>query len=197
MSQACAEPQGPVGGRAAGLGGQCGQAALMMLVVVAAVLAGAIVLFAFGNALGAKGRHQRAVDLAAISAAQVMRDLYPRLFEPPFIEPEVRNPRHLEEGEYRARAVAAAIRGGRRNGVKIRASDVTFPGSAFDAGRGAPSAPPRVSVRVRGEARVWVGGEGAEGVRQAARAPIRAEATAELLPGAGGDGLPAQADGGG
>ena len=91
----------------------------MMLSVAAAVLVGAAVLFAFGNALGAKGRHQRAADLAAISAAQVMRELYPRLFEPPFIEPDVPNPRHLEEAEYRALAVAAAVRGGRRNGVRL------------------------------------------------------------------------------
>src|SRR5215216_5307828 len=114
-------------------GGCCerGQASLLMLVVVGAVLAGAVVLLAFGNALGAKGRHQRAADLAAISAAQVMRDLYPRLFEPPFVEPDVANARHLEEAEYRALAVAAAIRGGRRNGVQIRAADVTFPGSGF------------------------------------------------------------------
>ena len=53
-----------------------------------------------------------------------MRDLYPRLFEPPFIEPDVPNPRHLEEAEYRAAAVAAAIRGGRRNGVAVASADV-------------------------------------------------------------------------
>src|SRR4051812_7014929 len=98
-------------------GGEAGQAAGMMLAVIAAVLACAAVLFAFGNALGAKGRHQRAVDLAAISAAQLMRDLYPRLFEPPFIEPDVPNPRHLEEAKFRALVVTAAIRGGRRNGL--------------------------------------------------------------------------------
>ena len=69
----------------------------MMLAVIGAVLAGAVLLFAFGNALGAKGRQQRAADLAAISAAEVMRDLYPRLFEPPFIAPDVPNPHHLEE----------------------------------------------------------------------------------------------------
>jgi hypothetical protein len=189
MSHPWPEGQHAVRGRAAGLCGQFGQATLMTLAAGAAVLAGAVVLFAFGNALGAKGRHQRAADLAAISAAQVMRDLYPRLFEPPFIEPDVPNPRHLEEAEYRARAVAAAIRGGRRNGVQIRASDVAFPGSAF--------APTRVSVRVRGEARVSLGGEGGGRVRQAARVRIRAEATAELLPGARGDGLSAQAHGGG
>ena len=117
----------------------------MMLAVVGLVLASATVLFAFGNALGAKGRHQRAVDLAAISAAQVMRDLYPRLFEPPFIEPDVPNPRHLEESKFRALVVAAAIRGGRRNGVGLEPGDVTFPGGGF--------APTRVTVTVRRNAR--------------------------------------------
>ena len=155
----------------------------MMLAVVAAVLVGAVVLFAFGNALGAKGRHQRAADLAAISAAQVMRELYPRLFEPPFIEPDVPNPRHLEEAEYRALAAAAAVRGGRRNAVVVHADDVTFPGSSF--------APTRVTVHVRGEARVSLGAEGREG-----QIPIRASATAELMP-AAGEAFPATASGGG
>jgi D-alanyl-D-alanine carboxypeptidase/Putative Flp pilus-assembly TadE/G-like len=162
-----------------------GQASLMMLALIGALVVGALVLFAFGNALGATGRHQRAADLAAISAAQVMRELYPRLFEPPFIEPDVPNPRHLEEGEYRAAAVAAAIRGGRRNGVAIRAEDVSFPGSSF--------APTRVTVRVRGEARVSLGGGGG---RAKARMPIRASATAELMP-AAGEAFPGTATGGG
>jgi hypothetical protein len=162
-----------------------GQASLMMLVVVGAVLVGAVVLFALGSALGAKGRYQRAADLAAISAAQVMRDQYPRLFEPPFIEPDVPNPRHLEEAEYRATAVAAAVRGGRRNGVDVRAEDVTFPGSSF--------APTRVSVLVRGEAHVSLG---AQGGRARSRVPIRARAAAELVP-AAGEGFPGTATGGG
>jgi hypothetical protein len=157
----------------------------MMLAVAGVVLACAAVLFAFGNALGAKGRHQRAADLAAISAAQVMRDLYPRLFEPPFIEPDVPNPRHVEEAEYRAAAVAAAIRGGRRNTVVVRAEDVSFPESGF--------APTRVTVRVRGEARVSVGGGGG-GAKS--RVPILASATAELTP-AAGEAFPGTATGGG
>jgi hypothetical protein len=53
-----------------------------MLGVMTLLLGGVVVFFAFGQALGSKGRHQRAVDLAAVSGAQVMRDLYPRLFEP-------------------------------------------------------------------------------------------------------------------
>ena len=162
-----------------------GQASLMMLAVVAAVLVGAVVLLGLGNALGAKGRYQRAADLAAISAAQVMRDLYPRLFEPPYVAPDVPNPRHLEEREYRAAAVTAAIRGGRRNRVEIRAGDVSFPESAF--------APTRVTVRVRGEARVSLGGDGG---RPKARLRIRASAAAELTPSAGGA-FPGTASGGG
>ena len=108
MSQARGDRQCPVRRWAADLGGQPGQASLMMPAVVGAVLAGAVVLLAFGNALGAKGRHQRAADLAAISAAQVMGNLYTRLFEPPFIEPDVPNPRHLEQGGI------PRARGGRR-----------------------------------------------------------------------------------
>jgi D-alanyl-D-alanine carboxypeptidase-like protein/putative Flp pilus-assembly TadE/G-like protein len=162
-----------------------GQASLMMLALVAGLLFGALVLFGFGNALGAKGRHQRAADLAAVSAAQVMRELYPRLFEPPFIEPDVPNPRHLEEAEYSALAVAAAVRGARRNGVRLRASDVSFGRTGF--------APTRVTVRVRGEARVRFG----PGRRAAGRVPVRASATAELTPDGGAGGLPTHASGGG
>src|SRR5512132_302036 len=116
------------GHRMTGSDREAGQAALLMLGVLAVLLAGVLVLFGFGHALGAKGRHQRAADLAAISAAQVMRELFPRLFEPPFMEPDVPNPRHLEEGEYRSRAVAAAVRGAERNGAHLEASDVALGG---------------------------------------------------------------------
>ncbi|HET8820450.1 MAG TPA: transglycosylase SLT domain-containing protein [Thermoleophilaceae bacterium] len=159
-----------------------GQASLMMLAVVGLVLSGALVLFAFGQALGARDKHQRGADLAAISAAQVMRDLHSRLFEPPFIEPDVPNPRHLDEAEYLALARAAAVGGGRRNGVRVRGSDVTFPGGGF--------APTRVRVVARGDGRVRVGDR-----RHAV--PVRAAATAELSPAAGGASMPGSASGGG
>ena len=175
-----------------------GQASLMMLAVVALLLGGGLLLFALGNALGAKGSHQRAADLAAISAAQVMRDLYPRLFEPPFLEPGVPNPRHLDDAAYRAAAVAAAVRGGRRNGVEVRAEDVTFGGGTFGA--------TRVTVRVRGQARVTIGRRGRGGGRSGAAEhgartrrvsiPIQASATAELSP-TGGGAFPGEASGGG
>jgi Flp pilus assembly protein TadG len=97
-----------------GGGDERGQAALLFLCVLAALLAGTLVLFGFGQALGTRGKHQRAADLAAVSAAQVMRDNYARLFEPPFLRAGVPNPRHLSTAAYLALARAAAQRGARR-----------------------------------------------------------------------------------
>jgi hypothetical protein len=78
-----------------------GQALVLALGLVAALLTGALVLVALGEAIGAKSREQRAADLAAVSAAAAMRRVYPRLFEPAFLPPArpglppVPNPRHL------------------------------------------------------------------------------------------------------
>ena len=141
--------------------GDSGQAALMVLAVAAALLTAAVVLFAFGNALGARGKYQRAADLAAISAAQVMRDAYPRLFEPPFLQPGMPNPRHLTRAAYEALARAAAARGVRSNGASETTPEVSFDASF---------APTRVTVRVNAAA----AGQG-----------IQAQATAELVPEAG------------
>jgi hypothetical protein len=69
--------------------------------------------------------------------------------------------------------------------VEIRAEDLSFPESGF--------APTRVTVRVRGEARVSLGGDGG---RARSRLPIRARATAELVP-AAGEAFPGTATGGG
>jgi Transglycosylase SLT domain/D-alanyl-D-alanine carboxypeptidase len=150
-------------------GRERGQASLLLLGVVGALLAGLVVLFAFGQALGAKGRHQRAADLAAMSAAVAMREAYPRLFEPAELEPGVPNPRHLTNEAYLALARATAVRVARRNGVAIEPADVDFPGANF--------APTRVTVVARGQARVRVGGE-----RRRRRVAVRARATAELNP---------------
>ena len=168
---------------------ESGQAAVLLLGVAAAAIAGALILASFGQALGGKGRHQRAADLAAISAARAMRDAYPRLFEPPFVEPGVRNPRHLERGEYMAIARRAAVRAARRNGVALRPADVTFPdGRSF--------APVRVTASVRGGVRVRIAGDDhrARGLRRVA---VQARATAELSPAAGANAFPASASGGG
>jgi hypothetical protein len=166
-----------------GLDGEDGQAALLMLGLLAAVLAGVLVLFGFGQALGARGHAQRAADLAAVSAAQVMRRNFARLFEPPYLEGGLPNPRRLSKEAYLALAKDAALRGARRNGVRPRRVGVTFPASRF--------APTRVTVAVREEADVRLSGDRARPIQ------VRAHATAEIAPGAGGPGMPGQATGGG
>jgi hypothetical protein len=70
-----------VAGRRSGGGPESGQALVLMLGAVAAVMVGGLVLTAFGQALGSKGRLQRGADLAAVSAAGSMRADYGRLFE--------------------------------------------------------------------------------------------------------------------
>jgi soluble lytic murein transglycosylase-like protein len=164
--------------------GEAGQASLLLLGVVAALLTGLVVLFAFGQALGAKGRHQRAADLAAISAAQVMRDNYRRLFEPPLLPNGLPNPRHLSNAAYLALARAAARRGAARNGLRAGGVAVRFPGLGF--------APTRVTVTVRGQAPLR-----APGNDRPRPVEVGARATAELAPDIGGLGMPDHASGGG
>jgi Transglycosylase SLT domain/D-alanyl-D-alanine carboxypeptidase len=161
-----------------------------MLTACVLLLGLAVVLFAFGQALGSKGRHQRAADLAAVSGAQVMRRLYSRLFEPPVLANGLPNPRHLPLAVYLALARQAAVRGARRNGVAVGGADVSFPGGGF--------APTRVAVRVRGAVRVRTRlGDGRRGGR-GAWISIRARAAAEIAPDLGAAyGMPAYGSGGG
>ena len=94
------------------LGNERGQSAILVLGLIAGLMLGALVLSAFGQALGAKSRHQRAADLAAVSAARSMREDHARLFEPAALEDGSLNPRHLSTEAYLARARAAAVRAG-------------------------------------------------------------------------------------
>src|SRR5204862_7706666 len=96
---------------------------------MAALLLGALILGSWGLALGARGKHQRAADLAAVSAARAMADSYSRLFEPPLLGDGSLNPRHLSLASYEQLGREAAVRAGRRNGVAIRPADVHFPRS--------------------------------------------------------------------
>jgi soluble lytic murein transglycosylase-like protein len=81
----------------------------------------------------------------------------------------------------------AAQRAGRRNGVPVRARDVSFPGGAV--------APIRVRVEVRGEDLVRV--EPGRGERARRSVPVEAGATAELSVTGVGLGMPGIASGGG
>ena len=148
--------------------GQRGQAAILLLGVLPVVIAGALVLAAFGQALGGKSRLQRGADLAALSGAAAMRDRYADLFEPPFLGPGVPNPRHLERARYLVLARAAVIDGAGRNGVGPDKVTVRFPESDSFA-------PTRVRVTVRDSTGVRV---------RERRREVRtvASATAELRP---------------
>jgi hypothetical protein len=159
-----------------------GQSSILLLGVLATLIAVSLVLAAFGQALGGKGRAQRVADIAAISGAQAMRDAYPRLFEPPELRPGVPNPRHLSPAAYMGLARAAALRAARRNGIALSAADIRFPdGSSF--------APTRIAVVSHTETGVRVKQDGAR-----RRISAGARAVAELAPPAGG-GLGSRGDG--
>src|SRR3954464_9514675 len=150
-----------------------GQASLLLLGVVTALVAGFFVLAAFGQALGAKGKRQRAADLAAVSAAAGRRRASPRRFEPPERRPGTPNPRHLSRAAYLELARRVAVRAAARNGVRLDPARVGFPGGSF--------APTRVSVAVVDRQRVRLRA-GRGGTRALT---IKARAVAELAPDTG------------
>jgi len=163
---------------------EAGQAVVLMLGAMAAVVLGALILGALGNALGARAGAQRAADLAAISAARAMRDAYPRLFEPPTLAHGVPNPRHLSRGRYLAIGRAAAVDGAERNGRRLDARHVSFPDAASFA-------PLRVHVELTDRAEVR-----APGRHGTTDLQVLARATAALSPAGGGAAFP-DASGGG
>jgi hypothetical protein len=161
-----------------------GQALVLMVGAMAALMVGALILGAFGQALGARGHEQRAADLAAISAARAMRDAYPRLFEPALLRHGIPNPRHLSVAQYLAIGRAAAVDGAKRNGAALDPKRVIFP----DAGSFAPV---RVTVALTELAEVRAPGE-----TKSRRLRVVAKATAALTPSIGGDAYPNAAGGG-
>ncbi|MBJ7332172.1 MAG: transglycosylase SLT domain-containing protein [Solirubrobacteraceae bacterium] len=131
-----------------------GQATILLIGVILAIVCGAIVLGGVARGIGARSDHQRAADLAALSAAKEMHARFGGLF--------ATGGTHVELTAYRAAAVTAARETARRNGMEdVR---VTFPeGDSF--------APVRVRVLV-GDA-IEIGAE---------RSPHTARAEAELAP---------------
>jgi soluble lytic murein transglycosylase-like protein len=141
--------------------GERGQALLLLLGALMAMLAGALVLGAIARGIGVHGERQRAADLAALAGARAMRAAYPRLFEPAFAGGRP-SPAHLELSQYLALARRAAEATAARNGARDLA--VTFPGGGI--------APVRIRVAVRDP--IVVAG--------ARRLADRAVAVAELAP---------------
>ena len=155
-------------------GAESGQAVVLLIGLAAVLILGALVLGAFGQGLTAKGRHQRAADLASISAAHSMRDAYPRLLEPAYLRPGVPNPRHLDRAGYLALAREAAVQAARANGVTLRPHDVRFSGDDW-------LAPLRVETVVRGEQELHLAGRDSNGAAERTL-DVAARATAELVP---------------
>jgi hypothetical protein len=159
---------------------ESGQALILVIGGIFALLAGALALVAIAGAVTGKGRVQRAADLAAISAARSMRDDLPRLLSPPALPNGLPNPGHIDKSAYLARARLAAVEAGRANGVDPSRLELGFPDlSSF--------APVRVKAIVR--ARLELGAKQGE---------VEASAVAEAAaPGGTAAGAPAMAAGGG
>jgi hypothetical protein len=134
-----------------GPGAESGQALPAVLGLIVVVAALALALVGLGGAATAKGRAQRAVDLAAVSAARSMRDDYRRLFVPARRADGSPDPRRLTRHEYEARAVAAGRRAANRNGLAEANLRVRF----RDGGATGP--PLTVAVSARPE--IEIGGE--------------------------------------
>jgi Transglycosylase SLT domain/D-alanyl-D-alanine carboxypeptidase len=145
---------------------QAGQASILVVGGLVALVLGALVLGLVARGGGREARAQRAADLAALAAARAMHDAYARLFEPVFADRARPGPRHLSKTAYLALGRAAAERVAEVNGA--RDARVVFP----DAGSFAPV---RVRVAVRDRFEVRTG----EARRSA---PIEASAEAELAP---------------
>ena len=144
---------------------QRGQASILLVGGLVAVVIGALILGAVARAVSREGAAQRAADLGALAGARAMSAAYPRLFEPPTFRGRP-NPAHLERDAYLALGRAAAERVAKSNGAD--AVEVKFPDRSTIA-------PVRVHVAV-GERIVIARG----GARRSVR--VRAEAEAELAP---------------
>src|SRR3954452_21870245 len=132
-----------------------GQAAILLVGILLAVVIGGLFLGIYARAVGVRGDQQRAVDLAARAGARSMRDAYPRVFE--------LGPGRLSRAQYEELGRRTAIETAARNRA---------PGAVVDFPRADGFAPVLIRVRVMGTAKLPAG--------QPARVTPLAEA--ELVP---------------
>jgi hypothetical protein len=152
----------PCQGATGRAGAERGQASVLIVGGLVAVVLGALVLGLVARGGGKEARAQRAADLGALAAARAMHDAYPRLFEPIFADRERPGAHHLGKADYLALGRAAGERVARANGAGgVR---VAFPDSASFA-------PVRVRVTVHDT--FSLGGHDT---------PIQADGEAELAP---------------
>ena len=122
-----------------------GQALLLVLGALLAVLIGTLVLGGVAAGIAARGDRQRAADLGALSAARALRAAYPRVFMA-----AAERPAHLERSEYLALGPGAARDTAGRNGVRGRRPSAS-PAAAWRRCASASPSPIR-SARRRGRA---------------------------------------------
>jgi hypothetical protein len=140
---------------------QRGQASVLLVAALLAVLAGGLLLAALARGVDEHAARQRAADLAALAGARAMHDAYERLFEPAFVAGRP-NPGHITPQAYKEAGEAAARETARGNGAtRIH---VAFPDDDSFA-------PVRIAVTVRDP--IEVDGE---------LVPSEARAEAELAP---------------
>lgn len=168
------------------LGAEGGQALPAVLGIAVLAIALALILVAIGGAATAKGRLQRAADLAALSAARSMRDELSGLFVPARLPGGSPDPEHIERSDYLARATAAARDAAAANGADPALVVVRFPD-------GSSIAP--LQVRVRIEATIETDAPG--GSDAGARTDVAAEAEVSPPSAPAGSSQPAMASGGG
>src|SRR3954469_6801119 len=132
-----------------------GQAAILLVGILLAVVIGGLFLGIYARAVGVRGDQQRAVDLAALAGARSMRDAYPRVFE--------LGPGRLSRAQYEELARRTPIETAARNRA---------PGAVVDFPRADGFAAVLIRVRVMGTAKLPAGRP----------ARVTALAEAELVP---------------
>lgn len=147
-------------------GGQSGQALPLVLAAAAALIGCALVLASIGGAVTGKARVQRAADLAALSAARIMRDTSPRLLASARLPDGSPNPRHISRAAFLAAAKAAALEAAERNGVDPRRVEFAVPDAAK-----IPPLRARVVVRAEVDPSLLPGGERLDAEAAAAGRP--------------------------
>ncbi|MBJ7347479.1 MAG: transglycosylase SLT domain-containing protein [Thermoleophilaceae bacterium] len=103
---------------------QSGQAVVILVATVAAMMVATVVFAGAGGAYVARGRLQRTADAAALSAARQMKLDYSRLFEPRLLASGVLNTRWMSSVTYKQRARLRARLALKANGFGRRR--VTF-----------------------------------------------------------------------
>jgi LPXTG-motif cell wall-anchored protein len=135
--------------------GERGQAAILLVGVLLAVVIGGLFLGVYARAVGVRSDRQSAADLAALAGARAMRAAYPRIFEI--------GPGRLTRAAYEEIGRRAAVETAGRNGA---------PGAIADFPRPDAFAPVLIRVRAAGRAKL-PGGRSAR---------VDATAEAELVP---------------